>query len=159
MQKIVAIDPGTKTGCTVIEGLDWQTMSWNVAALKKTKKRQAEPKHYRLLHLWDNLLQYARNADVIVCEGAAGFLRGKAAVESSHKYRAVIELFCAIHKINYIEITPNDLKQFALGKRSGEKIEMIAAANRLGYIGDNDDEADSFLLAAWYVANYACKEV
>ncbi len=152
--KIVAIDPGTKTGCTIIFSYkENETMLWNLAVKKATKKRPAEPKHFRLFKLWKNLNRYAAGADTIICEGAAGFIRGKAAVESSHKFRAVIELFCAVNNIEYIEISPNDLKFFALGKRIGEKQEMIKAANKLGYVGREDNEADSFLIAQWFLDN------
>jgi len=151
---IVALDPGTKTGVTITDGKTFKTELWNVAAKLKTKKRPAEPRNFRLLHLWHRLNEVANQGDVIVYEGAAGFMRGKAAVEVSHKLRAVIELYAAWCRLDLVMIEPNDLKQFALGKRSGSKDEMIAAANRLGYIGDNDDEADSYLLAKWYVKYY-----
>lgn len=151
--KICAIDPGTKAGYTKTDGSVFETGLWDVKPKTKTKIRPGQPKHYRLLNLWQELQQYASDADVIVCEGAQGFLRGQSAVEASHKYRAIIELFAAQHGIDLIMVQPNDLKQFAMGKRSGTKEEMIAAANRLGYVGNSDDEADSYLLAKWF-CNY-----
>ena len=30
------------------------------------------------------------------------------------------------------------------------KLEMIAAAQRQGYVGESDDEADSYLIAKWF---------
>ena len=33
----------------------------------------------------------------------------------------------------------------------GEKEEMIEAANKMGYVGQEDNEADAFLLAQWYI--------
>ena len=149
--KVVAIDPGTKAGCTITDGNNFHTELWNVAAKSKTKKRPGEPKHYRLLHLWDKLKEH-EDADIIVCEGALGFMRGRSAIEASHKYRAVIELFSVLHDMELVMIEPNDLKQFALGKRSGSKDEMIAAANRMGYVGHEDNEADSYLIARWFLA-------
>jgi hypothetical protein len=151
--RILAIDPGTKAGATWTNGEIYHTELWNVAAKTKTKKRPAEPKYFRNMHLWKKM----EEADVqwgvtlIVCEGAQGFMRGKSAIEASHKYRAVIELFGALNNISVVEIAPNDLKEFALGKRSGSKEEMIAAANRLGYEGTEDNEADSYLIAKWAV--------
>ena len=151
--KILSIDPGTTAGVTISDsGITFETMLWNVAAKKKTKSKSAEPKYYRLMHLWEALAFYSLSVDVIVCEGAAGFQRGKAAVEASHKYRAIVELFCAINNIEYVEVPPNDLKFFALGKRSGDKQEMIAAANRKGYVGNDDNEADSYLLMKWFLS-------
>lgn len=156
METILAIDPAEKTGATLFNVEEGYKVSlWNNKPLTKTKKREGEPKYFRLKNLWDKikLADLTYNIDVIVCEGAKGFVRGKWAVEASHKYRAVIQLYCAINKIKYIEIQPNDLKFFALGKRSGEKSEMIAAANKLGYEGNEDNEADSFLICKWYQEN------
>lgn len=157
---VLAIDPGTKAGVALIEDDNFVVDSWNVAAEKATKilangtqKRKGEPKYFRLKHLWDKLEEWFERHGYtkIVCEGAAGFQRGKSAVESSHKYRAVVELFCALKGIEYLEVPPNDLKFFALGKRSGDKDEMIASAKSMGYDGNNDDEADSYLIAKWYL--------
>jgi len=147
--RILSIDPGTKTGATFVDGDEIHTELWNVAAKTKTKKRPGEPKYFRLRHLWEHLDDYGEFVDLIVCEGAQGFLRGKAAVEASHKYRAVVELFGALNGIEVVMIEPNDLKEFALGKRSGSKDEMVEAANRLGYEGNEDNEADSFLISKW----------
>ncbi len=156
--KILAIDPATKTGVTFYNSdlSKLTTLLWDNRPLTKTKKRKGEPKYFRLKKLWDNLLKINGKIeiDVIVCEGAKGFMRGKSAVEASHKFRGVVELFCAIENIEYIEIEPNDLKQFALGKRSGEKWEMIKRANEFGYVGDEDNEADSFLVAKWYLSQF-----
>lgn len=151
---IIAIDPGTKAGVTLTDGYTFKTMLWNLATKPKTKKRPAEPKHFRLVKLWKFLVIEMDRFDTIVYEGAAGFMRGKAAVEVSHKLRGVIELFAGVHGCRLVMIEPNDLKQFALGKRSGGKDEMVQAANRLGYEGDNDDEADSYLIAKWYIKHY-----
>ena len=150
-KQLVCIDPGTKAACTVTDGEKFETQLWRVAAKTKTKKRPGEPKYFRLMHLWNMLESVCWNTSLIVCEGAQGFMRGKSAIEASHKYRAVVELFGAMREIEVVMIDPNDLKEFALGKRSGSKEEMIAAANRLGYEGNEDNEADSYLIAKWAV--------
>jgi Holliday junction resolvasome RuvABC endonuclease subunit len=150
------IDPGTKAGATIIFEDNWTVESWDLTPIKPTKKRVGEPKYFRLKNLWDHLAKVHSFCDlkIIVFEGAAGFQRGKSAVEASHKYRAVIELFCALNGIELLELPPNDLKFFALGKRAGDKDEMIRAAQSMGYEGDNDNEADSYLIAKWYLTNY-----
>lgn len=153
---ILAIDPGTSAGATYKVSDKLLTMRWLNKPLTKTKKREGEPKYFRLKKFWDHLtdVHVAYGVTCIVYEGAQGFLRGKAAVEASHKFRAVIELFCAQHGIECVEIQPNDLKYYALGKRTGDKPEMIKAANRKGYEGNQDDEADSYLMWFWYMENY-----
>lgn len=160
MKNILAIDPGTKAGIALIKGDEFTVDMWDVAHEKATKvlrdrsqKRKGEPKYFRLKNLWNKLELICKANDVnfIIFEGAAGFQRGKSAVESSHKYRAVIELYCALNDIECLEIPPNDLKFFALGKRSGDKFEMIQAAKDIGYEGSDDNEADAYLIAKWYV--------
>ena len=161
MSNILAIDPGTNAGVALItEENRFIVEAWNVAHEKATKikangtqLRKGEPKHFRLLHLWNRLCKMKMEYDFtkVVCEGALGFMKGKSAVEASHKFRGVIELYCAISGIEYIEVQPNDLKFFALGKRSGDKEEMIQAAVKMGYNGNDDDEADAYIIAKWYI--------
>ena len=152
--KILAIDPGIKTGAVLRDGDDIKFVElWDNTPLKKTKKRPGVPKHFRLFKLWkciDSTFHFSLMDEcVIVCEDAAGFIRGKAAIESSHKFRAVIELWCAINNVRLVYIQPNDLKFFALRKRSGEKSEMIEAARKHGYTGNDDNEADAYLISCW----------
>ena len=151
--KFLSIDPGTKSGYVVRSTIDSEIDigEWNNAAKRETKKKQAEPKYFRLLHLWNNVNNKCIENEIqlIVCEGAAGFMRGKAAVEASHKFRAVIQLYCALHNIQYIEISPIDLKFYATGKRTASKDEMIRAAKLNGYVGHNDNEADAYLISLW----------
>lgn len=149
----ICIDPGTKAGITIIEdGEIVKTYLQNNSTKKATKKRKAEPKHLRLAKFMRSLEdagEYLATAHKVIYEGAQGFIRGKAAVEASHKFRAIIELYAADNDYDLIEIQPNDLKQFALGKQSGEKSEMILKAKQLGYSGNDDNEADSYLIAQW----------
>jgi len=162
---IIAIDPGTIAGYTVVVNNDLVKVgTWKNAVKPPTKKRAKQPKFHRLSIFFENIKEEIathfkdENLIHVVVEGAAGFQRGKSAVEASHKFRAVVELLAGYTQrnkpfnfpaIKYTEIQPNDLKQWALGKRSGDKIEMIEAAQRLGYEGEDDNEADSWLLAKW----------
>jgi Holliday junction resolvasome RuvABC endonuclease subunit len=88
--------------------------------------------------------------EVIVCEDAEGFTRGKSAVESAHKYRGVIELFCALNDIRYESVQPADIKRFATGKGNADKEAMLLAAGKLyGYRGNDDNEADAIIIREW----------
>lgn len=160
METILAIDPATATGVALITGGEFRVEAWDVAHEKPTKVRpdgtqlrKGEPKYFRLMKMWArlSLMHFESKFTKVVCEGAAGFQRGKSAVESSHKFRAVVELYCAMNDVEYVEIPPNDLKFFALGKRAGGKDEMIAAAVKMGYDGSDDNEADAYLIAKWYI--------
>lgn len=164
---ILAIDPASKTGVTYDVTIDGHkrliTESWDVSAETPspprkdgTRLRSGEPKRFRLMNLWcklNHLHSKVDSIEFIAFEGALGFQKGKTAVEASHKFRAVIELFCCLNSIECVEIQPKTLKKLSTGNGNADKYQMIKAANSLGYIGNDDDEADSYLI---YMCN--CKE-
>ena len=164
---ILAIDPASKSGVTYDVTIDeckrLITESWDISAETATnprkdgtRLREGEPKRFRLMKLW-NKLNHLHNKvspiEFIALEGALGFQKGKTAVEASHKFRAVIELFCCLNSIECVEIQPKTLKKLSTGNGNADKSMMIKAANSLGYIGDDDDEADSYLIYKWHCKN------
>lgn len=142
------------SGEILIEGKRVEYGTFNAATLKKTKKRKAEPRYYRTAHFYDfveDLIEFFV-VERIVCEEASAIQRGKPAVEVSHKLRAAVEIAVvrARHTIELTYLDPPDLKFAALNKRKGTKEEMIAAAaERYGYKGDEDNEADALHLMGW----------
>ncbi len=157
MQFIIALDPGNKSGLTYgFSNEQPVTALHDFTPKPKTTKRRAEDKHLRYGKLWDvlnkiSIVGLQPDSITIICEGAAGFTKGKSAVEVSNKYRGVVECFAAIRNCNYISIQPNDLQRWATGKGRAEKTEMIAVASkRYGFKGTDDNEADSLLL--WHFA-------
>lgn len=48
------------------------------------------------------------------------------------------------HPVHYV--TPTQLKQWATGSGAATKEQMVRTARQLGWEGDNNDEADAFLL-------------
>jgi len=163
---IIAIDPGNNTGITYgysdqkpITELHDFTPKPATKGNSKKPARKAEEKHIRYGKLF-TLLTMISPADngvifpvqspceiIIICEGAAGFTKGKAAVEVSNKYRGVVEAYAAVKNCTYIGIQPNDLQRWATGKGRAEKTEMLkVASERFGYQGTDDNEGDSVLL-------------
>lgn len=47
-------------------------------------------------------------------------------------------------------VTPSELKRYATGKGNADKDAMVAAARRLGWEGDDHNEADAFLAWSWF---------
>ena len=70
---IIAIDPGTKTGVTITDGKTFETMLWNLATKPKTKKRPAEPKHFRLLKLLKKLQAIRPDKTTWISTGGSDF--------------------------------------------------------------------------------------
>jgi hypothetical protein len=162
--KILALDPGTKCGFACAEvgvsgpvaGISSGVWDLSVKKIKKKEKSAGKtqlPNYYRLRNLWELLYDY-RGFNHIVIEGAAGFTRGKGAVEASHKFRGIVELFCSLYGIDKTELPPQDLKRFALGKGIGEKQEMIDACfKKFGFVTADDNVADAYLLLQWAYQN------
>ena len=118
--------------------------------MSATKKRVAEPKHHRLVKLWKYLSEYVTTVDLVVVEGAQSFKRGLAAVESSHKFRGVIELFCGLHGIEIVMVQPADVKRFVTGDSVADKDRMsVTAASRWGFITHEDNIADAYCVLRW----------
>ena len=152
---LLTLDPATKTGYAIGEnGKVISSGVWDNTPKKATKKQPGESKHYRLEKLWWKLVAFEEQTQKpithVVYEGAAGFMRGKAAVESSHQFRAIILLWASLNDIPITEIQPQDLKRFATGKGNADKPEMLKAAIQKGYAGSTDDnEVDAWLILQW----------
>lgn len=79
---------------------------------------------------------------------------GKSARNINAGVVAVLMAFCSSNGLESpTAILPLDLKRFATGKTKADKEEMIWAAQRMGYKGKQDDEADAYLIYHWAVQN------
>ena len=152
---VIAIDPGTVTG--------WATASrsgaCNLSPLHAapSKGRSPEPEYARCGKLWLLLDRIATSViSAVICEGARGFLKGKAAVRVSNELRGVVKAWCWIRRAKYVEVQPVDLQRFVGGRGQVPKEEMLEAARtRLGYHGHDDNEADALWLLEWGRINLA----
>lgn len=80
--------------------------------------------------------------EVIAYERPAG--RHTHAVIHHSKMVAIIEAFCEDREIDYCAFSAGEIKKFATGKGNCSKDDMIKAAQeKLGYKGEDDNEADA----------------
>lgn len=158
----IALDPATSTGYAS----DLGSGTWDLTPAKASPKkgRLAEPEYARPGKLEANLDQLVKDIlgnpgwsrkVVVICEGAAAFSRGKAAVRVGHELRGVIKSWCWRNAFTYVEIQPGDLQEFVGGRRSVPKDEMLRIAQqRYKPECTSDDEADALHLLAWGKARY-----
>jgi Holliday junction resolvasome RuvABC endonuclease subunit len=88
--------------------------------------------------------EFIRSADVIVYERP--FARGQAATRLLWGMAGILEMLAAREGTAILDWTPAEIKKWATGRSGASKGDMIAAAQCLGYTGDNEHEADAWCL-------------
>jgi Holliday junction resolvasome RuvABC endonuclease subunit len=156
---ILALDPGTETGWALYHLGNTRSGSHKMTALPATKKRKAEPEHYRCRNMWSWLAQTCLlygYPNLIVFESLEGFVaKGKKAAQVNNELRGVIKAFAGVNDIALLAVQPADVKRFATGKGNADKVEMVEAArSKYGYLGDNHNEADAILILQWALKYY-----
>ena len=156
---ILALDPATETGWALYHCGKTTSGSYSVKPLHATKKRQAEPEHYRCRNMWSWLAQTCLLygfPNLIVFESLEGFVaKGKKAAQVNNELRGVIKAFAGVNDIALLAVQPADVKRFATGKGNADKVEMVNAAQvKYGYMGDNHNEADAILILQWALKYY-----
>ncbi len=74
------------------------------------------------------------------------FARGMDATRCLWGLAGVIEAVAFRHGLAVLDMTPADVKKFATTSGKGKKLDMLAAAQRMGYVGENEHEADAYCL-------------
>jgi len=117
-----------------------------------------ESKGMRLLRFRAKVIELCQLMEInlIVYEMPAG--HHKNALLVAAEMIGVLKSFCEDNNIDYRSYPSTEIKRFATGKGSANKILMIEAAReKLGYKGDDDNEADALWL--YQLANHQIKEV
>lgn len=81
------------------------------------------------------------------------FARGMDATRSLWGIAGIVEQLATEFGWAVTDATPGDIKKWATGRGDASKEDMLAAAIRLGYMGDNEHEADAFCLLKFAEAN------
>lgn len=135
---ILAIDPATHCGWAINKDVYGV---WNLGT------RKDESWGMKLVRMKAKLqeIHTAYKFNVIVYERPGG--RNTQAIITQSKIIGVIETFCQEKDIDYRAYSSTEIKKFATGKGNCGKDQMIIAAkNKLGYPGEDDNEADALLL-------------
>ena len=136
---ILALDQATKCGVA------WETRGRPPAVtLWDLTKKTKESDGMKWLRFEAKILEHVEKhkIEVIAYELPSGMHMG--AKIHSAKLIAIIERVCALKNLEYVEHSASAIKKFATGNGIAKKEMMIAAAkDKLGYNGDDDNEADA----------------
>lgn len=91
------------------------------------------------------------HADIIVYE--TPFARGRDATRSLWGMAGVLEAGATELGLPVVDVAVATIKKFATGKGNGPKVSMISAARRMGYLGENEHEADAYCLLKYAEEN------
>jgi Holliday junction resolvasome RuvABC endonuclease subunit len=134
--KILAIDQAIHLG--------WAMSRTIYGCINLTPKRN-ESDGMKFVNLRAELRKFnvsVGGLDLIVYEDVVA--RYANAIKSSAGLVAIIQEFCVDNNIQYTCYTPQKMKIFATGEGAANKEKMKEAARiKLGYSGDNDNEADA----------------
>lgn len=133
--KILAIDQASKCGWAISNGIYG---TWDLTT------RKDESMGMKLIRFEAKLDEVCKSQQiaVIAYERPAGM--HTSSVIHSAKLVAIIEQYCEQNGVEYICYSASEIKAFATGKGNANKEAMIkAAADKYGYTGSDDNEADA----------------
>jgi len=133
--QILAIDPASILGWA-LSNEEYGT--WDL------RTRKDESIGMKLLRLESKLneIYELKRPDIIAYERAAGM--HKLSIIHQAKLIGIIERWCEKKGVQYRAFSATEIKKFATGKGNAGKPKMIEAAKtKLGYAGNDDNEADA----------------
>lgn len=143
--KILALDVATKCGwCT-----ETASGTWDFSI------KRDESQGMRLIRFKSKIKEVVNLEEItlIAFESAAIYAKHPNLVQS--ELHGVLKVFCEENNIQYRGFTPSEIKKHATGKGNSGKPAMIAAAKeKLGYTGNDDNEADALWLYNLTKNNY-----
>ncbi len=89
--------------------------------------------------------------DVVVYE--TPLARGQAATRSLWGIAGILEAAVTCANLPIVDVAVPTIKKFATGNGFAAKDDMIKAAQKFGYIGQNEHEADAVCLLNYAIAN------
>jgi Holliday junction resolvasome RuvABC endonuclease subunit len=140
--KILAIDQASNCGWCCGKELFG---CWD---LTTRKDESAGMKNIRFRSKLKEIIE-AEKIELVIYERVAG--QYKNSIIHAAKMVAMIETFCEENGVAYAAFSAAEIKKFATGKGNANKADMILAArDKYGYAGKNDNEADA--LHMWHLA-------
>jgi Holliday junction resolvasome RuvABC endonuclease subunit len=136
--RILSIDPATHCGFAI---------SRSVYGVWDLTPKRDESIGMRLVRFRNKLVELINleNINLVVFERPGGQYKSSIIVQS--EIQGQIKIICEDNHVEYRAYSSAEIKKYATGKGNVGKPAMIEAANKkLGYIGNNDNEADALWL-------------
>ena len=145
--KIAAFDLGSTAAiacnCTIRAGKLKDSGAW-YQHYGLEDKNATRPQRLAHFLIQTNIYILRARPEVVVFERP--FARGQAATRALWGYAGILDALAINHNLIVTDFTPAEIKKWSTGNGRASKDEMLVAAWRLGYEGDNEHEADAFLL-------------
>jgi Holliday junction resolvasome RuvABC endonuclease subunit len=126
-------------------GTTW-AMAWNTGFSAAACHGVVEGARPQKLAEFHQQLTFSLPHDLDVVIFERPFARGQAATRLLWGMAAILEAAAHDAGTAVLDVTPAEIKKWSAGKGSAKKPDMIAAAQMMGYDGDNEHEADAYCL-------------
>ena len=144
--RILALDPATHCGYAVGRHL------YGVWDLTPKRDESIGMRLIRFRAKMNEILA-SEHINLVVFERPGGMHKAPIIVQS--EIQGQIKVICEDHKIQYRAYSSQEIKKFATGKGNCNKALMVSMAqSKLGYIGNNDNEADALWLLELAKSDY-----
>lgn len=151
MSRMLAIDPGLKTGWAFKNGIQFVSGCWNLAG---NRFEGAGMRYIRFLKYLDEIGQ----VDLVFYEE----VRRHLGTDAAHLYGAVIshlQTWCERHKIPYQGVPIGTWKRFVTGKGNSNKFRVFEAIRKRYNLDPKTfHEADAIGILKWAEEEYAKEE-
>lgn len=138
--RFVGIDPSTKTGFVALD-----EQGNTLRAKELTGVGSKDPK--RMATLVGDIMAHLQPGDIVCIEGFAYGAQGQG-VAFQYGLGYAIRLAMYHRKIEFIEVTPAQLKKFCTGKGNAKKENMILPIHKhWGFEHNSDNVRDAYVLA------------
>lgn len=140
MTRFVGIDPSGETGMVILDNDGNYLDGFEIAPA-------AANKTVKICEIVEEIMENLENGDVITIEGFSFGSKGKG-VDFQFGLGHAIRLELYRSDIDWIEVTPSQVKKFAAGNGNTKKENMILPIMRhWGFEHDSNNVRDAFVLA------------
>jgi Holliday junction resolvasome RuvABC endonuclease subunit len=140
--KIIAFDLGST--------MAWATNVPNITAVGSFKFEGTRVIRLTAIAAWLQPLSW--NAfEIVVYE--TPFVRGRDATRVLWGIAGLLEAVVTAQGLPIVDVAVPTIKKFATGSGRAFKVDMIKAAQKFGYSGNNEHEADAVCLLHYAIAN------